>query len=120
MDIMNIGLQKHPKRYLKVTDIKAKNVINRQNDTVTKIVITAVEESTQKLFTISDVWVKDRNNKEKITGIWVSVTEDNEIPKNSSLGKLLDFYSSDSLSELLGKTVVALPDDRDFLTIRTY
>jgi|AntRauTorckE6833_2_1112554.scaffolds.fasta_scaffold00277_8 hypothetical protein len=116
-DILNIGVSNSSKRKLKITKIHKKWVTLKGGETTEKIVMHAVDASQPKhIFKISDCYVLDRDGEPKITGLWFTLVN-NEISQESSLAKTLKRYEAEVLGEMIGKTVEAAPDKKNYLVI---
>lgn len=114
--ILDIGVAKTPKRQLNILSLEKKTV-SLSGGQAEKIVLNVIEPSTGKKFNISDAWVEDRqSNGTKIAGLWFTLAG-GTINKNSTLARVLDFYEAEVLGDLIGKTITALPDPRDFLVM---
>ena len=116
-DILNAEIAKTPKRLLTIQAIETKPVTLKDGSASEKLVFKTIEEATGRVFDISDAWVEVGQQK-KVAGIWVSVIG-GEIPKSSTLAKILKFNNVSKLSELIGKEVTAFPDRQDYLVLTT-
>lgn len=120
MDILSMGVEQPEKRYLRVMDVKLKTIpASHTCGERDKIVLHTIEEGTSREFTISDAFVKDRDGSATPKGLWIS-TDTPSIPKNTTLGKLLEYYSAETLGDLKGLVVEAYPDHKNYLVILTY
>ncbi len=119
-DILNIEIAKSPKRLLTILSVETKPVTLKDGTSSEKLVFKTIEEASGRLFDISDAWVEGgRGDAPKVAGIWVSVVG-GEIPKSSTLAKILKFNGCQKLSELIGKEVIAYPDRQDYLVLTTF
>lgn len=115
-EFLNIGIGHSDQgRQLLVTNIAKKSVSLKDKTKSEKIIISTIEESSQKAFEISDAYV----GEDKIAGLWFS-QENNAINKASTLAKVLQYYEVATLKELIGKTIKAKPDEKNFLVLVAY
>lgn len=121
-NLLNLGISEKPKddekRKLKVVDIAEKEVQLKNQDIAKKVIFKTVETATGKNFTISDAWIESPSDK-RVAGIWLSLEEEQEISKGSTLAKLLKRQEVDTLGELIGKELDAYPDKNNFLVFTT-
>lgn len=105
-------------RKLKVTDIEKKTVKLKDGGESEKIEFSTVEPETGKRFNISDSYVPEtgNDNSKRISGLWYS-ENNGKINRSSALAKVLEFYDVDSLGDLMGKTVIAYPDNDNYLVL---
>lgn len=53
-------------------------------------------------------------------GLWLSLDENNEFKKNSTIAKLMNHVGIITLKELMGKTLDTAEDDRGYLVFKLY
>lgn len=104
------------KRLVTVEDIKVDEV-KIKDSKLKKLFFYTRALDNNKEFIISDAWICDDKNTKKVQGLWFSLASDNQFLPNSSVAKLIKYYSVNTLKELIGQKVEVLPDERGYLCI---
>jgi hypothetical protein len=103
-------------RKMAITKIE-KEIITTHDRESEKVIFTVKDGILNKEFKISDCWLRGKKGELKIVGLWYLPTDTGEITPNSSLAKLLNFYSCDVLQDMLNKTVSVYPDPKEYLVL---
>lgn len=106
-------------RLMEITGVKL-NEVETPNFGLSNKLVVSVEDVQGKPFIISDVWVKGKNDELCIMGLWFQYDEIGDkihIKANSSIAKLMEYYSCEAISGLVGKTVKVFPDNENFLVL---
>ncbi len=117
MDNLNIKLGTSLKRTLKITHLYSENV-KVKNTESEKVKLIALDETINKEFEISNVWVQTKAGK-RSQGLWLTIVN-GQISPYSGLGKLLSYYNCSTVNDLKNKTVSAYPDEDNFLIILAF
>jgi len=118
MDILNLKVGKV--RKLTITNVRKETIQKLENGepkSIDKIIFETEDPFTKKVFNISDAWV-ETNDGLKIKGLWLALQNGgDEIQKNSTLAKLMEYYRADTLQDFVTSTVDAYPDNKNFLVL---
>lgn len=117
MDNLNIKLGTNLTRVLKVTHIYSERIKVKDTESE-KVKLITLDETINKEFEISNVWVQTKAGK-RSQGLWLTVVN-NQISPYSGLGKLLKHYKCTTINDLKDKNVLAYPDEDNFLIILAF
>lgn len=92
--------------------------IEKDDRSSDKVQFLVCDVHTGNTFRISDCWIEDAKGAKSVKGLWLTLANDgNEVSSGSALGKLLAYYETKSLRDLIGKQVKVYPDYQDFLVL---
>ena len=117
-DLLDMKIWYGP-RLMEITGVKLLEVEMPQYGLSNKLVF-SIKDVQGNPFSISDIWIKDKNDTLGIMGLWFQYDEIGNkvhIKANSSIAKLMEYYSCESIRGFIGKTVEVFPDDRNFLAL---
>lgn len=116
MDILSLGLGTKRGQKIKIVNVTLGTVPLDDGRTETKLVLVCKTMAGQTR-NIDEVWLRDYKKSLKLSGLWVTLDDDNAISEMSALGKFLKFVNVKSIKELIGKEVLAYPKDNGFLAV---
>lgn len=84
-----------------------------------KVVFSCLHPESQDLIKISQVKYENKGKLE-VTGTWYNLDADKLIKKNSSLAVLIQSNGANNISEMIGKSINTILDDKGYLAFKAY
>jgi len=102
---------------VKIVKVEITEVGDKKNKKATFEVKHPDKEETIK---ISEVKYEQKGGKLVVSGTWVNFDEDEKLRKGSALANFIKFHDAKVLSEMEGKEVATVKDEKGYLCFKAY
>ena len=103
---------------VKIASVKIE-VVGKNNNK--KVVVTVKHPAKEELIHISSIkYENPKSQKMEIVGLWYNLDDDKMIRKGSHLAVFMSFVEITKLSELEGKDLATVVDEKGYLCFKSY
>jgi len=114
-NFLNMGISKRDIRLLKVENVYKKQIATNDSDSYEKIVIVCIDKRRKVEFDISDVWLEGSDGVGKVVPLIFETDSKESIIQTSNVAMLLKHYGCETIGDLIGKKIQAVPDKNEYL-----